>query len=507
MNSNKLIFKNSIILYVRLIVTSIVGLLVLRFVLQNLGVSDFGLYSVVGGIVSLMVFLNTVMISTTYRFIAFEMGRGNDIGINKVFNISLVTHMSIVFLIILMAESIGRWYVFNKLNVEVGRVDDAFFVFRMSILATIFNIFSIPYQGLLTAKEKFSVIAFVEITKSILILALVSMLFIYNGDKLRLYAILMAFVTFIYSLLFIIYCRRNYHEQVRWLFQKDKNKYIEMLKYSGWIMFGAASSVGQVQGSALLINSFFNTALNTSFGIANQVNLFLKMFAGNLGQAVVPQITKSYSGGNHKRTEELVFYTGKYVFFLVLISGIPIFLEAEYLLQLWLGSVPEYALIFTQLMIIKAILDSLRSGITQVIHATGKIKWFQIILSSAMLLSLPIAYVFFKFGYEPYTILVIILCIGVFNTILRLIMLKIIVNFNVLKLLKVSYLKILYVSLSTFPLFYINDFIDPGFARFTCSVFLSVLYILVSIYLLGIEKREREILKYRLSLLFKSQNR
>ena len=507
MSSNKLIFKNSIILYVRLIITSIVGLLVSRLVLQILGVSDFGLYSVVGGIVTLMAFLNTVMISTTYRFIAFEMGRGNDIGINKIFNISLITHISIAFLIILIAESIGRWYIFNKLNVEVGRVDDAFFVFRMSILATVFNIFSIPYQGLLTAKENFLVIAFIEATKSILILVLVSILFISHGDKLRLYAMLMAFVIFIYSLLFIIYCRRNYYEQVHWIFQKDKNKYIEMLKYSGWIMFGAASSVGQVQGSALLINSFFSTVLNASFGVANQVNTFLKMFAGNLGQAVVPQITKSYSSGNHERTEDLVFYTGKYVFFLVLISGIPILLETEYFLKLWLGVVPEYAVIFTQLMIIKAILDSLGSGIISIIQATGKIKWFQIILSSTMLLSLPIGYLFFKFGYEPYTILVIILCIGVLNTILRLIMLKIIVNFDVLKLLRISYLKILYVSLSVFPLYYIQGFIDSSFSRFICSGFLSVLYLLVSIYILGIEKKERDILKKRLRLLFKSKNK
>ena len=507
MNSNELIFKNSKILYARLIITSILGLLVSRFALQNLGISDFGLYSVVGGVVSLMVFLNTVIVSTTHRFIAFEMGRGNDRSINKVFNVSLVTHICIAFLVILIAESIGKWYVYSKLNIEVGRVDDAFFVFRMSILATVFNIFSVPYQGLLVAKEKFSVIAYIEITKSILVLALVSMLFIFNGDKLRLYAILTAIVLFIYSLLFIIYCKRNHHEHVRWLFQKDKIKYIEMLKYSGWIMFGAASSVGQVQGSALLINSFFNTALNSSFGIANQVNIFLKMFAGNLGKVVVPQITKSYSGGNHKRTEELVFYTGKYVFFLVLISGLPIFLETEYLLKLWLGIVPEYAVIFTKLMIIKAILDSLGSGIIQVIHATGKIKWFQIILSSTMLLSLPISYVFFLFGYEPQTILIIILFIGIFNTILRLIMLKIIVRFNVLKLLNVSYTKILYVSLSTYPLFYIEDFIEPGFARFTCSLFLSVLYIFISIYLFGFEKKEREILKYRFRLLFKSQNK
>ena len=222
MNSNKLIFKNSKILYARLVITSIVGLVVSRLVLESLGVSDFGLYSVVGGIVSLMIFLNTVMVSTTFRFIAFEMGRENGVGVNKVFNISLVIHTCIALIILILAESIGRWYIFNKLNVDLGRVDDAFFVFRMSILATVFNVFSIPYQGLITAKENFLVKASVEVIKSILILVSVSLLFLYRGDKLRLYAILMTVVFFIYSVLFILYCRRNYYEQVRWLFQKKR---------------------------------------------------------------------------------------------------------------------------------------------------------------------------------------------------------------------------------------------------------------------------------------------
>ncbi len=505
MNSNKLIFKNSIILYIRLIITSIVGLLVSRLLLQNLGVYDFGLYSVVGGIVTLMAFLNIVMVSTTYRFIAFEMGKGSDIGINKIFNISLVIHISIALLLIILAETLGRWYIFNKLNVDINRIDDAFFVFRMSILATLFNIFSIPYQGLVTAKENFLVRASIETIKSILTLILVCLLFIYDGDKLRLYSVFMACALAIYSSLFIFYCRRNYYSQVRWVFQRDKTKYKEMLQFSGWIMFGAAASVGQVQGSALIINSFFSTVLNASFGIANQVNAFLKMFAGNLGQAVVPQITKNYSGGNHARTEQLVCYTSKYCFFLLLILGLPIFLETEYLLKLWLGVVPKYTVIFTKLMIIKALLDTLGDGVVSIVQATGKIKWFQIIMSSAMLLSLPIAYVFFKNGYEPYTILVIIICIGVLNAIMRLILLKKIVNFDIEKLLRISYLRILYVSLSILPLFYIHSFIESSFLRFSSFVFLSGLYILVSIYVVGIETKEREIVKNKLSLLTKGR--
>lgn len=505
MSQNKLIFKNSIVLYVRLVITSIAGLYIARLVLQLLGIYDFGLYSVVGGVVSLTVFLNTVMITTTYRFIAFEMGRDNDNDneINKIFNISFLIHCFIAFASIFFAETIGKWYVLNELNVDVGRVGDALFVFRMSILASFFNILSIPFQGLLTAKENFLTISIIEVIKSMSILMSIYILLNYDGNKLRMYSVTMAIILFLYSLIFIVYCRRKYYTQVRWLFQKDTSKYFEMLKFSGWTMIGAGAFVGQIQGSALIINAFFSTAINASFGIANQINVFLKMFAGNLGQSVVPQITKSYSGGDKQRTEDLVFYTSKYVFFLSLICGIPILLETNYLLEVWLGIVPEYAVIFTQLMVIKAFIDSLGSGVIPVVHASGKIKWFQIILSSTMLLSLPISYVFFKFGYEPYFILIIILCIGVLNTVLRLILLKKIIGFDVLRLLKVSYLRILFVCLSTFPLFYIKDYIDPGLTRFSCSVFLSILGILFSIYVLGLDKSERHVLKNKISILLK----
>ena len=502
-SDNSRIVKNSLILYIRLIITSVIGLIVSRLLLQNLGVSDFGLYSVVGGIVILLTFLNTIMISTTYRYIAFEMGKSDIEGVNKVFNISIVIHICIAVLLVLLSETLGRWYILNKLNVEIHRIDEAFFVFRVSIVAAFFNVLSIPFQGLITAKENFLIRASIETLKSVLTLVLVIWLSYYSGDKLRFYASLMALIMFIYALLFYLYCKKYYTSIIYWKFQYDYVKYKEMLGYSGWIMFGAATSVGQVQGSALIINSFFSTVLNASFGIANQVNSFLRVFSGSIGQAVVPQITKRYSSGNKDRSEQLAYYTGKYSFFLLLTLSVPILLETDYILKLWLVEVPDYAVIFTQLMIGRALLDSMNSGISPLIQATGKIKWFQLILGSMLLLSLPISYILFSFGYPPHTILVVFLGIGIFNILVRLILLKKIIHLNVNKLIRISYIRILYVCILIFPLFTIRQLYETNLSRFLISIFLSIFVVLLFIYIVGLDVNERNIVKSKILTIIK----
>ena len=253
---NILILKNSAILYFRLVFTSIIGLIASRFVIQGLGASDFGLYSVVGGIVVMLAFLNTVMVSTTYRFITFEMGKGGVAGVNEVFNISLVIHLSLAIFVLILAETAGVFYVKNYLNIEPGKTADALFVMRFSALATFFSVASIPFQGLVTAHEKFAVRATIEIIRSLLAFFAAIIIF-YSDDKLRLYAILIAVANGTPSLLFFAYCKKRYKDITKWKFQKDRSKYREMLGFSGWIMIGAAASVGKIQGAALIINAFF----------------------------------------------------------------------------------------------------------------------------------------------------------------------------------------------------------------------------------------------------------
>lgn len=492
---NKLLFRNTIILYVRLIVSSIIGLFTSRFIIRSLGASDFGLYNVVGGVVVMMAFLNTVMVSTTYRFIAYEMGKGNKKGVNKVFNISVVIHLFLALLVLVLTETAGVYYINHYLNVAPGKLTDALFILRFSTYAAFFSILSIPYQGLVTAQENFRAQAIIEIIRSCLGLMIAIVIVYYIGNKLKLYALLIAIMSIVPSVLFFVYCKRKYSEIVKWNFQRDKSKYKEMIGFSGWIMLGAAASVGQTTGSNLIINSFFGTLLNAAFGIAGQVNSIVTMFAGSLGKVAIPQITKSFSGGDNERTFNLTVYVSKYTFFLMMIPSLPILLETNYLLTLWLGNVPPFTVIFCQLMIGNALLTSLFSGLPALIQATGKIKYFQIITSFIALICLPFAWLLFTHGYAPPTIIVLFIITVVINLFVAQVLLKRILNFNIKLFLLKSYLKIVYVTLLVAPLFLIRDIFHPGLSRFIIFSLFAVCWLLSAIYFAGIEKKEKDMLK------------
>ncbi|RBW54253.1 hypothetical protein DS884_17520 [Tenacibaculum sp. E3R01] len=494
-DKNFLIFKNSAILYVRLIVSSILGLFSARFLLSGLGNSDFGLYNVVGGIVVMMAFFNSVMISTTNRFIAFETGKGNEESINKIFNISLVLHIVIALLILLFTETLGVFYVENYLNVDISRVSDSIFVLRFSSYATIITVISIPYQGVITANENFLVRGMIEILRSFLALGVAISLMLFVNDKIRLYSLLISIVNIIPAILFFIYCAKKYPRIIKFNFQKNKLKYKEMLSFSSWNLIGASAHLGKSTGASLIINNFFGTILNAAFGIANQLNTIVLMFSMNLAQAAIPQITKSFSVGNKNRTLVLAAYISKYTWYMMLIPALPLILETKYLLSLWLDTYPENTVIFCRLMIVGTLISGLGNGLSSVVEASGKVKYFQIVLSTTSLLSLPIAYfVFFK-GGNAYWIFIIIIIANVINVIMSQILLRIIINFDVKYFLKTSFLKILYVLIMICPLLIIHAFIPEGVMRFLVFSTVTFLWTLFSIYMVGIDNNEKEILK------------
>lgn len=494
MSSNKTIAKNSLILYFRLIVVSLLGMVATRYVLKYLGVSDFGLYSVVGSVVVMMNFFNTVMIATTYRYVAFEMGRDGGKNVNKVFNISLIIHLAMILVVVALSETIGMWYIRNKLTLDAGRLDDAIFVFRMSVLAAVFNILSIPYQGLITALEKFSVRASIEILRAVLNISLVLLLGLFVAEALRVYAIMMTGLAFFSSILFITYCRIYYSKFVQLKMQYERVKYKEMIAFSGWTMIGAAAQVGKDTGSQLIINVFFGTILNAAFGIANRLNSFVKFFASNLGQAAIPQITKSYSGGDHDRTKQLVTYISKYSFFLMYLPALPLILETRFVLKLWLGEVPEYSVEFCRLMLFNGLIDSFMAGVPAAAQASGRIKWFQLSMSVIMLLSLLVSYWLFKLGLPPFSIIIAYISSSAMNVFVSIYLLKRILNFDVHYLIFNSYLKIIFVFLATLPLYYISRLMETSLMTFILISISSVIWLLVVIYKLGLEQKEKEVI-------------
>ncbi len=497
MNDNKTIVKNTVVIYIRLIVVALIGLLSTRFIVRALGVDDYGLYNVVGSIVVMINLVNTVMITTTYRFIAFEMGKKENGDINKIFNISLSIHLLLAIVVFILGATIGLFYINNYLNVAVDKLPDARFVFWMSLTACLFSIVSIPYQGLLTAMENFTAIAIVEIMRNVFVLIISIFLLSYLGNRLRLYALLMFGAIVIVSFLFIGICLWRYRGCVKIRFQKDKNVYKEMFSFSSWIAIGAVASVGQSQGSSMIMNYFFGTLLNAAYGVAQTINNFVGHFSGSIANAATPQITKSYSGDNRQRAINLASYISKYTVFLMLIFSVPVLLETEFLINLWLGedSVPEYAVILSRLMIINLLIQGLGSGLTSLVQATGKIKMFQIIMSGTSLMALPLSWILYKLNFPPQTIVYCFIGMALVNVVWRQLLLNKLIHFDVRRLLEVSYFKIIYVVLSLLPLFYIVHQFEDGWTRCLVALPVSVIYTLCAMWLLGSEHWEREKIK------------
>lgn len=494
--------KNSAILFFRLLFTTILGLYSTRLVVNGLGASDYGIYTIVGGIVVMLTFINSGMHTATFRFVAYEMGKENGGNVNEVFNISIIIHLVISLLVLILTETIGVYYVNKYLNVDPSKINDALYVLRFSTYSAMLGIIGIPFNGLITANEKFNVQATVEIIRTILALVAAISITTFIGNKLRLYALLMMFAQGIPAILFIIYCKLFFPDYVRWNFQKIGKKYSEMFSFAGWTMLGAASTIGRNQGSALIINNFFGSVLNASFGIANQVNSFISILSRNLGQAAIPQITKSYSKAEEDRSITLASYISKYSMFLMLVVAIPVLLNTNYIISLWIGDAPDFTVIFSRLMIIHALIEGIGSnGINSLVQASGKIKYFQIFTSLVSLSSLPIAYFLFKFSLDPSFITIAYISTALLNVIVKQYLLSKVIKLDVKKFISISYLRVISVVVMTLPLFFLKWFIVDDFSDFLTVSLIAVFWIVFSIYVVGIDNNERSILNNKLRKL------
>ena len=492
--SNSSILKNSGILYVRLIFTSIFGIITARLLLQNLGVNDFGLFSVVSGIVLMINVLNTALISTSFRFIAFEFGKSEDGNPNKMINVSILLHVSMALVLLLLAETFGTFYIYHKLNVDSSRIDDSLYIFRLSVFSAIFSIVSIPFQALITAKENFFIRSVIEIVIALLKFIVVIILFNYQGDKLLFFANLMLVVSFVGPAAYYFYSRIKYSELIKFHLYKDITTYKEFVFFSFWILFGAGASIGKIQGTAVVINSFFGTVLNASFGLANQLNTFVLIFAQNIGQAAIPQITKSFSSGDVERSKKLTASVSKYTFFLMLLPSLPLLLNTKYFLTLWLGILPLKIIIFTKLMVINALIDATVAGLPSAIQATGKIKYYQLILSSVILLALPVSYFCYLNNFAKESIFWVFISFSLLNILISQYFLKYILNFKIIDYFNLVYKPIIKMIVLILPLFFFNILEANDFLWVIVNSIISIAIVLFGVYVFGLENYEKELL-------------
>lgn len=495
MSENKKIAKNTLILYIRLFITTIIGLYTSRVILHELGASDYGLYAVVGGVIAMMNFLNTTMIATSYRYIAYELGRGKEGDANKIFNITLVIHIILVLGLVLFVETVGVYYVYNFLNVDAAKIPDAIFVLRFTELATVFSILAVPFQALITAQEKFVIRATIEIIRALLKLILAILIIYYVGNKLRYYSVLMFFIMLIPPLLFFLYSIYKYRDIIKWHFQTTIKEYTSMLKYTLWIMIGAIASIGKLQGTTIILNLFFGTVINAAYGIASQLNTFIRMFATNLSQAAIPQITKSYSGGNENRTLNLTYAIPRFTFFMMLIPAIPLIIGIKPILELWLGVVPNYTSYFAVLMIVEGLIASLGGGLDAMIQATGKIKQFQIAYTILSLSTLPASYALLQIDLPPYIVVLTFILSTIAIFILQLMNLRQLTSFCIADFYNSSMKRIVYVLISVMPLYALSFFINDNLYKTILILFFVGIATCFSIVFLGLKIDERLVVK------------
>lgn len=485
-NTNKAIAYNTVFLYVRLVITAICALLTTRFALQTLGVTDFGLFSLLGSIISFMGIINTIMLSASNRYIAVAIGQGDEVEIRKTFSVNVVIHLAIAIVTLLLALPIGEWYIHNFVNYE-GSLDVAVSVYRLSIIGSAVAFVGVPYNGLLMAKERFWVFCLTDSLIHIFKLVAVIALVYYFENKLMVYALIIMLTTALPTFVYYLYCRIRYSRIAKISLVSEKKRYKEIFGFSAWVAYGAVANVGKVQGSALLVNAFFNTLMNTALGVANTVNMLIGMVAQNVTKSIAPQITKSYAAGNKERCYQLMVAASKLSFFMMLLISMPFLVETEYLLTLWLGQVPEYAVIFIRLLIIDALLTTLNAGISEIIFASGKIKLYQIVVNTLWLFSIVAAYIVLKSGAPAYSLFCTYICFTVIVQIVRQWVLHWTLHFNNWILIKRSILPAFMVAFALVIYTLLPIKLHPILNILTMS-----LYLCGMIWLLGLNHKERK---------------
>ena len=402
--NNKRIAKNTLLLYFRMLITTIVGLYTSRVVLNVLGVSDFGIYNVVGGIIMMASFLNSAMVAASQRFLSYELGKNNQERLSRVFCTSINIHVIICVIALVFAETIGLWFVNSKLVIPEDRTIAANWVYQASILTFVINVMSVPYNSAIVAHEKMSAFAYISILDVCLKLLIVYMLLIFPFDKLIVYCVLMVCVVFMIRMCYTIYCKRNFRE-CTYRFVIDKPLFKEMFFFAGWSIIGNLGFSFRDQLSNIILNIFFGPTVNAARGIGIQVTAHVKTFAQSFTMALNPQITKQYASGNIDASRKLVYAGSRYSFYLLTLISIPVIVNIDYILKLWLGIVPAFTGQFVVYSILISLIYSLSECVTKAIQATGRIKWFQIGISIIMLTELPIAWMLLKFGFPPYSVM------------------------------------------------------------------------------------------------------
>lgn len=491
-SGNRRIAKNTLVVYGQLMLRLVLGLYTSRLALEALGVSDFGLYSVVGGIVVLFTFISDSLANTTIRYVNVERGK-KDGDLNRVFNVCHVLHIGMALLLFLILEIGGVYYIHHFLNVDPGKEMDAMFVFQVGVMVCCLGIINVPFSSLFNATEKFLFVATVAISVKVVQLLLLFWLLSYEGSRIRAFALIETLTMLTSFVVYHYYCYRRWPEVVGWRFVRGWAVYKDMILFSYYNLLSSVANMARSQGSLLLINYFFGTVVNGAFAVGKTIERNIFPFAYNFQGAAAPQITQSYSSGDMERVFFLTSRIGKYCMLMMMMAFFPLWAELDFVLNIWLVKVPEGALVFSQMFLLLIFASITDGGLDHVINASGKVSRFKTVYSLITLLCIPIGFVILKAGCPAYMLLVVFLIADLSWRVVQLYMVNNILHFPIARYCRETYLPVFLACLPVIVCMVLTSWIqiDSMLWHFTRLV-LILLAVLCSVYYLGLQRAERE---------------
>lgn len=498
--NTKRIAKNTLMLYCRMLFSLLVSLYTSRVILNALGVEDYGIYNVVGGVVGMFSLLSGSLSAAISRFLTFELGTGNKERLAKVFSTSLVVQVILAIVIVVLIETIGVWFLNHKMVIPEERMFAANWVLQFSVISFVIGLISLPYNASIISHEHMSIFAYIgiaDVLVKLLIIIVVDNL--PNGfDRLIFFSTMLSVVGLLFQCFYWRYCKTHF-EECRFRLQLEKPLLKEMMGFAGWNFIGASSAVLRDQGGNVVLNLFWGPTLNAARGIAQQVSNAIGGFVSNFMTALNPQITKSYASGDTEYMMKLIFRAARFSFYLLFVLSLPIFFNTYYLINLWLGQVPDHVVLYVRLILIFSLCETVSNPLVTVMLATGNIRNYQIIVGGLQMMNLPISYILLRMGFFPEIIVVVSIVLSICCLIARLVMLRSMIRLPIrayvwevlFNLLVVTAIAIILPSIVSY------NYSDT-FLYFIGSCFICVLSAGLSIYLLGCSKGERSFIKEKI---------
>lgn len=490
-SNNKRIAKNTLLLYIRMLLLMLVSLYTSRVNLNALGIEDFGIYGVVGGLVSMFHIISNALTGSISRFLTFELGRNDQRQLCRIFSTSVIIQYLLIGIIFIIGETIGLWFLNNKMVIPIERLYATNWVYQLSLFSFIMDLLVIPYTAAIIAHEKMSAFAYISILQALGKLVVACSINYSPIDRLIWFAALILCNATIIRCVHIFYCKHNFKE-CRSKFVFDKTLWKEMFGFAGWNFIGSIAAILRDYGGNIIINLFSGPAVNAARGIATQVNSAVFGFADNFQTALKPQITKNYAQGNYDYMYKLIFQGARLSYYILFILALPIICNVHYILHFWLGQVPVHTELFVQLVLVFTLSESLAGPLITAMLATGNIRNFQIIVGGLNLLNLPLSYVALRLGSIPEVVMIVAIFISIFCEIARILLLRNMIKLPASSFFRHVYLNVIMVSItaSILPM-WLHQQLSENFASFIIISLVAFICSIISILFVGCNKKER----------------